>query len=173
MIAESPTSPRVAAQRAGQPHADAGHALGAEPGLAEQLLDQPAGELDALRRRVVDVERLALLGQHRVAEVGDRHAHVRVPEVDPDRHAGDAAERELGAAPALAGEPAVAAQLRAPGWTPWPGESPLRAGQLGLGHRPVPAQEAHHEVAVGGAEPPGEPEVIIRELERVCQSRRP
>ena len=54
------------------------------------------------------------LGEHRVGEVGDRHADVGVPEVDPDGHPRGPAQRQRLAAAAVA-EPAVFTELAGDG----------------------------------------------------------
>ena len=72
-IAESPTSPRVAAQRARQAHADAGDTRSAAtPTSSSSRRTSAPGQRDALVGLVVDVERLLGLGEDRVREVGDR-----------------------------------------------------------------------------------------------------
>ena len=151
MIAESPTSPPSERSGPGSAHADPGHPVGAHPDLAEQPLDQPARELDPLVRLVIDVERRLRLAQHLVAEVGDRHAHVRVPEVDPDRHARGAGEPQL--AGASSSQPSSRSSRASEEIVA--GDSPLARASSRLGHRTARAQQPHDGLAVGDPQAAG------------------
>ena len=52
---------------------------------------------------MVDLELQPRFGEHRVGEVGDRHAHVTVAEVDPQERPGGAVQREQHRRPAALG----------------------------------------------------------------------
>lgn len=72
----------------------------ADPGGLDQPVDQLFRPSEALGGRGVHVQRLGLLGEHLVGQVPDRHAQVRVSEVDADDDARVPAERDAAGAAA-------------------------------------------------------------------------
>ena len=80
--------------RARQAHPDAGDLGAARAGLVEHLADEPRRERDRLRRGQVGVERLVALREHAVREVGQRDAQVALAEVQAERDARGAIERD-------------------------------------------------------------------------------
>ena len=83
-------------------HADAEHAVCAEAGLGEQVVDELGGAVERALGGVVDVLRAHRLGEHGAREVGDGDVDVVVAEVDADHRAGRAVEREQRRRAALA-----------------------------------------------------------------------
>ena len=84
----------------GRPRPDADHVAARDARLAEHLLHQLGRRVEPGLGRVVGAHRPLGLGEDRVAQVGGRHPQVALPEVDPDRRAGRAAERQQPRRPA-------------------------------------------------------------------------
>ena len=151
-IAESPISPLSRRSGPGTPMPTPVTRSASTPtSSSSRRTSRPASAMP-VGGGVVDVDGLLGLGQDGVGEVGDRDADVRVAEVDADRDARRAAQRERRAAAAVALlEPALVAQLARDARHRRRREA-ARAREVGLRHRPAGAQQPEQPLAVRRAQ---------------------
>ena len=86
--------PGSAIDRRRQAHPDADHPVPIDARLVEDPLDELGGRVEALIGGVVDVHLAPRLGEHRVREIGDGDPQMTMAEVEPDREARRAVERD-------------------------------------------------------------------------------